>query len=127
MAVHQAESRVVCPFCLSIFTIPNTVLVEQQKLNVATEATRNGHCHSRLRIIDENVYWLGQYTNYHMHQCRGYRCTINVDNLQLIPLSPFLIIPLKYSTLIVIPITINMIQCVCNPLNYLIWSSHRSW
>ena len=139
MAVEQFDrnnSRVICPFCLSVVTIPY-IVIEEQQIKDATDDeiyTRNGNSHSRLRIIDGNVYLQGHDTSYHVHRCRDYHhCAVNTDKHKLTLLTQsrstptFLLIPLRHSMLVVIPLSTNLLLSVCNPLNYLKWSLHRSW
>ena len=123
--------RIICPFCLKIFNVPVDRLSNQGSLLAKDTAnvlsSRHERKNSRLLFIDDDMFVLGRYMNYHLHCCTT--CITESDSdkgkVMCLPMYPGqLFVPLKHSTLIATPLVAHLMY---QPCNHLYWPHHRSW
>ena len=131
MAIESKDWRIICPFCLRIFNVPVNHLSNQRSSFAKDPANALSSKHekkdSRLILIDDDMFVIGRYINYHLHCCTTCITESDSDKGEVMCLSMCpgqLFVPLKHSTLIATPLVPDL---MCQPCNHLYWPHHRSW
>lgn len=135
MAVATVKKRIVCPFCLRVFAIPLSPIKQKDskfeyQLNTIGSSILYERQSSRLQVIDQNIFWEGQNTDYHLHRCEAqtfHSDAAKDEQCSSELTSKLLIVPSKHSALVATPLVVHVLDSTCEPSKYLRWCSHRSW